>query len=157
LLISSLILSVTSSLGIAGIANANHPIIASIPVPGNPQLLAFNPANGDMYVTHSTSPGSVSVIDSQTNQVVASIPLIYPYGIAYNPANGDMYVTLSGSINNTFFVSVIDTSTNTVVDNIPVDNLHHGIAFNPSNGNMYATNILSNVVDSMLIYNNNII
>jgi DNA-binding beta-propeller fold protein YncE len=65
-MISSLILSAISSLGIADIANANHPIIASIPVPGNPQLLAFNPANGDMYVTYTTSPGSVSVIDSQT-------------------------------------------------------------------------------------------
>ena len=147
MIISSLILSAISSLGNADIANANHPITASIPVPGNPQLLAFNPANGDMYVTHTTSPGSVSVIDSQTNTVVASISLIYPYGIAYNPANGDMYVTLSGSINNTFFVSVIDTSTNTVVDNIPVGTtLQYGIAFNPANGNMYVTSIGSNTV-----------
>jgi YVTN family beta-propeller protein len=146
-MISSLILSAISSLGIADIANANHPIIASIPVPGNPQLLAFNPASGDMYVTHTTIPGSVSVIDSQTNTMVDNITLIAPYGIAYNPANGDMYVTLYESINNTFFVSVIDSLTNTVVDNIPVGTtLLHGIAFNPSNGNMYVTNSGSNTV-----------
>jgi len=117
-------------------------------VPGNPQQLAFHPANGDMYVTHTTSPGSVSVIDSQTNTVVDTIPTNQsePAGIAFNPTDGDIYVT-----NRNFFstgtVSVIDSQTNTVVDSIPVGEVpQDGIAFNPSNGDMYLANIRSNTV-----------
>jgi YVTN family beta-propeller protein len=56
--------------------------------------IAFNPNNGDMYVANQgSSSNNVSVINSTTNTVVATIPVgSGPHGIAFNPNNGDMYV-----------------------------------------------------------------
>jgi YVTN family beta-propeller protein len=57
-----------------------------------------------LYRQYVTNGNSVSVIDSTTNTVVASIPVgTGPEGIAFNPNNGDMYVANEGSFN----VSVI--------------------------------------------------
>ena len=69
-----------------------------------------------------TSPGggTVSVIDTATNSVAATISLGIsqnPFGVAITPDGTRAYVTISFPNN---FVSVIDTATNTVVATIPV-------------------------------------
>ena len=57
----------------------------------------------------------MSVIDTATNTVVATIPLsASPYGVAVNPTGTRVYVATVGG------VVVIDTGTNTVVDTITV-------------------------------------
>src|SRR5204862_4011269 len=59
----------------------------------------------------------VSVIDTATNTVVATIPVgVAPNGIAITPDGTRAYVTDDGSDT----VSVIDTTTNTVIGTIPV-------------------------------------
>jgi YVTN family beta-propeller protein len=110
----------------------------TLPLPAGPVPfgIAFNPNNGNMYMTNFNSD-SVSVINPSTNTVISTIPAgPVPFGIAFNPNNGNMYVTNAG--NNT--VSVINPSTNTFVATIPVGSVPFGIAFNPNNGNMYVTN-----------------
>jgi len=60
---------------------------------------------------------NVSVIDTSTNAVVATIAVgTRPYGVAVNPTGTRVYVTNEGSDN----VSVIDTSTNNVVATVAV-------------------------------------
>jgi len=80
---------------------------------------------------------TVSVIDTATNAVVATLPVgVWPQGAAVNPSGTRVYVPNNGSGT----VSVIDTSTNTVVATIPsVGNRPLGVAVNPSGTRVYVT------------------
>jgi YVTN family beta-propeller protein len=61
--------------------------------------------------------GSVSVIDTATNTVPATVSVgSSPQGVAVNPAGTRVYVANAGSNS----VSVIDTATNTVVATVSV-------------------------------------
>jgi YVTN family beta-propeller protein len=78
-----------------------------------------------------TNDGSntVSVIDTATNTVVATIPLrVQPLGVAITPDGTRAYVTDGDS--NT--VSVIDTATNAVIATISVGLDPVGIAITPA-------------------------
>src|SRR6516225_2190272 len=68
------------------------------------------------YIANSGS-NDVSVIDTATNKVTATIPVgAFPLGIAVTPDGGNVYVTNSNSAT----VSVIDPVSNTVIDTVPV-------------------------------------
>jgi YVTN family beta-propeller protein len=104
--------------------------------------IAFNPENGNMYVTNRGS-GTVSIIDKSTNEILETISVGgLPSRIAFNPENGNMYVTNQGSGT----VSIINSSTNRIVENISVGGLPSRIAFNPENGNMYIADWNSSTV-----------
>ena len=74
----------------------------------NPTGLAVNPVRSEVYAVNSgsaTQSGSVSVIDTTTNNVVATIPVHkLPYSISVEPSGHRAFVANSGS--NT--VSVLD-------------------------------------------------
>lgn len=87
------------------------------------------------YVTN-TSFGTVSVIDTATNTVVASIPVgTAPFGVAITPNGARVYVANrdSGTI------SVIDTATNAVFATIPLVASPYGIAVTPDGSRAYVT------------------
>lgn len=68
------------------------------------------------YITNTKS-NSVSVIDTATNTVIATVAVgSFPYGVAVHPDGSRVYVVNAGS--NT--VSVINTATNTVVGTVQV-------------------------------------
>ncbi|MDQ6701885.1 MAG: hypothetical protein M3Z96_01655 [Pseudomonadota bacterium] len=95
------------------------------------------------YVTNSAS-GSVSVIDTATNTVVATVPVgIGPQEVVVTPDGKHAYVanTNAGSPSGT--VSVIDTATNTVVATVPVGNDSSGVAITPDGKHAYVTNAAS--------------
>lgn len=74
----------------------------------DPSGMAVNPKKDEVYVVNAGTPsghGSVSVIDTKTNQVVATIPVQrLPYFIDVDPEGRRAYVANSGSNS----VSVID-------------------------------------------------
>jgi YVTN family beta-propeller protein len=93
------------------------------------------------YIAHQASaapaPGIISVIDTSTGQVAATIPVgVYPAGVAVNDSGTRTYVSNAGS--NT--VSVIDTATNAVVATIPVGVSPLGLAVNPAGTRVYVAN-----------------
>jgi YVTN family beta-propeller protein len=92
--------------GDIGTAKAAYP---TVPVGSAPVAIAFDSANGNLYVVNSLS-NTVSVISGRTNTVIASpIPVGgLPEVIAFDSANGDLYVTNSGFSG--FTVSVIATT-----------------------------------------------
>ena len=88
------------------------------------------------YIPNEGS-GTVSVIDTATNTVVATVVVgSGPDGVAVNPAGTRVYVTNEGS--NT--VSVINTATNTVVATVDVGFLPQGVAVNPLTNTVYVAN-----------------
>jgi YVTN family beta-propeller protein len=88
--------------------------------------VAVHPAGTFVYVTNAGSfapyvkgkaNGSVSVINTATNTVVATVPVgNAPHGVAVRPAGTFLYVANFGSNS----VSVIDTTTNMVTATIKV-------------------------------------
>jgi YVTN family beta-propeller protein len=100
----------------------------------------------DAYVANYDSE-SVSVIDTQTKQVVGSpIPVSkYPQAIAITPDGRFAYVA-DGGVSEPG-VSVIDTQTNQVVGSpIPVGEFPHAMAITPDGRFAYVANSLSESV-----------
>ncbi|MFL6419266.1 MAG: YncE family protein [Nitrososphaeraceae archaeon] len=152
--------------GINGVGVINpitNRLVDTVSVGHGPSGLAFNPANGNMYVANFYS-NTVSVIDTGTNNVIHTIPMLFDYanpsGIVYNPTNNYLYVASYYNLSNAGFaggsssssssssgtVSVIDGSTNNIVANMLVGKAPQDAAFNSANDQVYITNLLSNTV-----------
>ena len=149
----------TISLNLLVIETASNTTLAKIPlgavtICGVPAFfvaqdarvgVAANPQGGLVYVAtffpggQTSSCGwasisNVSVIDTITNSVVATLPVVGDglRHVAVNPTGTRVYVT--NEFNNT--VSVIDTTTNLLVGTIGVDR-PSGIALNPAGTRAY--------------------
>src|SRR5260221_450738 len=91
-----------------------------------------------VYVANLGSD-SVSVVDVDTNLVVATIPLQQfsrPQGLALTPDAAKLYVTHE----NANFVSVIDTATNTVTTIVTVGSSPRGIDITPDGTRAFVAN-----------------
>ena len=116
-----------------------------------PVGVAVSPAGTRVYVTNFGS-GTVSVIDTATNQIVpvnetltnnAGIVVgLGPYGIAVNPSGAKVYV--ANSISNS--VSVIDAVSNTAIKVVSVGSQPYGVAVSPAGSKVYVTNYAGNSV-----------
>jgi YVTN family beta-propeller protein len=88
-------------------------------------------------------PGTVSVIDTTTDTVIATIPAgIGPAGVAVTPDGSKAYV--ANEFANT--VSAIDSATNTVSATIPVGLNPWGVAVTPDGSKVYVANEFANTV-----------
>jgi YVTN family beta-propeller protein len=93
------------------------------------------------YVANDVS-GTVSVFDTATNTVVATLPVgSDPFAVGVTPDGKHAYV--ANFSDNT--VSVIDTVANTVVATVPVGSGPFGVAITPDGQHIYVANIGSNV------------
>src|SRR5215470_5350561 len=94
-------------------------------------IFGASPAKAQVnaYVVNSSS-GSVSVVDTGSNTVVATIPVgPIPRAIAVSPDLRFLYVVNSGGL--TGSVSVVDTATNAVIATVPVGTLPIGVVIRP--------------------------
>src|SRR5215470_12722521 len=90
------------------------------------------------YITNQNS-NTVSVIDTATDMVIATIPVgLSPFGVAVSPDGTKVYAT-SSDVNT---VSVIDTATNIVIATIPGGIFPFGVAVTPDGSKVYVTNSL---------------
>jgi YVTN family beta-propeller protein len=93
-------------------------------------------------VAHDIGPGIVSVIDTATNAVSATIPVVgNPIGVAVSPDGSRVYVTNNRSPGT---VLVIDTTSNAVTATVPGGSFPFGVAVTPDGGKVYFTNEGSN-------------
>ena len=78
----------------------DHVVDPQIPVGPDPYSVAYDPANGYLYVANKGS-SNLTVIDGATNQVViASVSVTNePYALAYVPVNAYVYVANEHSDN----------------------------------------------------------
>jgi YVTN family beta-propeller protein len=92
-------------------------VVATIPVPGVPEGVAYDPVDGSIYVTNSVAD-TVMGINATNLSVDTTIPVgTSPSGILYDSHDQDLYVANTGSNN----VTVINGTTNlTIGPGIPV-------------------------------------
>ena len=103
--------------------------------------ITVTPKNaGYAYITNN-GDGTVSVINTITNLVVATIPLPQqPFGVTVSPTGSFVYI--SDSPENE--VSVISTATNTVVNTIPSNgSIPRGMCVSPDGRSLYVVNEIS--------------
>ncbi len=133
----------SDSPSVSVISTITNTIIKNITGIGlQPSGIAYDPANGDMYVVKGLS-NNVAIIDSSTNTVIKTINVSNgPSGVAYNPANNDIYVADSAA--NT--ISVISSSSNTVIKNITAVSEPKELTYDPVNKDMYVSNAYTNTV-----------
>lgn len=126
----------------------NSIIGAPITVSLAPAALAISPDGKFVYsinyVDGNPGTGTISVIETSTNTVVATIPgFSGPFAIAITPNGGFAYVTNFGSNNFAPFgttVSVVNLRNNTVTATINVGIQPSGIAITPDGKYAYLTN-----------------
>ena len=89
------------------------------------------------YITNAGS-NSVSVIDTATNNIIATVPVgSSPDGVTVDLEGKKVYVANLGSNN----VSVIDATTNSVTATVPVGTHPEGVAVNPDGTKVFVTNL----------------
>jgi len=103
-------------------------------IDSKPVSLAFDAADGDMFIGTGTS-AFVDVVNSLSNTVVARLFIgSGPLQLGYDSANSEMYVVEAGST----FVKTFDGGLNEVTL-ISLAGKSLGLSFDPSNTNMYIT------------------
>ncbi|WP_458683656.1 YncE family protein [Prescottella equi] len=157
--------ALTSS-SVSVIDTATNTVTATIPIDGAPSTLALTADGTRAYVTHLVSQGphgaqgsaGVSVIDTATNSVIATVPIgKRPTSIAIAPDGARVYVTNQGDgfwlnpeTNSPVcvnadgcngMVSVIDTATNTVTATVPTDGRFIGVAITPDGTRAYLSHM----------------
>lgn len=101
------------------------------------------PALAAPFAYIPTYYGNVVVMDTATNQKVATIPAqSVPYGVAVNPTGTRVYVTN----NNSGTVSVINAQSNSVITHIPVGNAPAEVVVKPDGTRVYVANQSSGTI-----------
>ncbi len=134
---------------VALIDTVNQSLVGSIPLPSGvtPIGAAIDSARGWLFVAGQGGcvpcAGSVVVINTTSNGVVASIPLSFPpTSLAFDSSNREVYVTGSTSYANytnpaTGVVTVINTTSDSVVGEVGAGQSPDSILYDPSNTNLY--------------------
>lgn len=123
------------------IDGANNSIIATVQVT-QPNGIAVNPSINRIYVAgdnyNSGIPGLLTVIDGQSQSVVATVTLgLGPAGVAVNAITNRIYVAnFRGST-----LSIIDGATNTVVEVLGISLQPWSIGVNSSTDRVYISQI----------------
>src|SRR6266702_2580468 len=101
----------------------------------------------------STSNSNVTVIDTENNQVVDTVPVnIPPSYIAVTPDSKHAYVAGGGDLFENGGVAVIETlnQTDTVVTTIPVPYSPYGIVASPDGTKVYVVSAVADQTDIFL-------
>jgi YVTN family beta-propeller protein len=139
------------------ISGATNTVVANVTVGTGIVGAAFDPMNGDIYLTNCClGPGSVLIIAGETNALVGNITLDFPTCPlsprpltvfvpctndgpslpVFDQANGDIYVSNGGGDT----VSVISGATNSLVPNVVVGGGPATPTIDPANGDIYVPN-----------------
>jgi YVTN family beta-propeller protein len=121
-------------------------LVTSVPTGRVPTAIVFDPATKSVFAFNSHSH-SVTVIDSTTNEVIATIPLDGRPGSAVADGNGNIYVTLPALGE----ITRIDTAQKKVITSFPlmpctgpaglaIDNAHRQLFTTCENHKLIAVN-----------------
>ena len=129
--------------------------IGLIEVGSEPRASALTPSGQRLLVVNRFSD-NVSVIDTETDTVIATIPITgsEPYNIVVSPNGTRAYVVCKGSDT----VNVLNLATNAEIDSIDlVGDSPEGIAITPDGAKVYVANRGSDDVDVIATATNTIV
>jgi YVTN family beta-propeller protein len=112
-------------------------VIAIAAVGTRPQALCYDSIDNRVFVALYKDTGSVSVVDGNTNGVIARINVgSFPCALVWNPAGNKVYVAnqLGAS------VTVINAATNSVIRTVPAGAKPYALCHNPVNNKVYVAN-----------------
>lgn len=130
---------------------ATNSVLGSpIAVGNEPEGIALNPSGTRLYVSNiAGGENTVSVIDTATRTVIATIPVTAPRALVPHPDGSKVYVVRRAA---TSTIGVIDTASNTLTGtSIAVGNSSICAAINSTGTRLYVSNFGSNntsVVDT---------
>jgi len=139
-------------------------VVATVPVGTNPSAIAVNPVTNKIYVANCIppsggiggrgTPGTVTVIDGETNTTTTVPAGICPIAVAVNPVTNKIYIAnfghrsiTCGSCFDFGSVTVIDGATNagvTITD--PNAKFPQAVAVNSATNKIYVANNFSDNV-----------
>lgn len=129
----------------------NNMTIAEIPLPvgSNGGVVVYGSSNRAYANNNNSGTGTtVSVIDTSTDTVIATIPgFNAPAGMAYDAASNRLYVTnVAGNT-----VSVVDTVTNTIAGTLTGFSGPNSPAYDASTGKLFVVNQAANTVTAITV------
>jgi YVTN family beta-propeller protein len=119
-------------------------VLATIQVGANPVAIAVNPVTNKIYVANygsSSCPGTVTVIDGETNASTDVSVGGCPNAVAVDPVTNQIYVAGSASVigDPAFGMVVIDGATNVIVATLRDDNGPSDFAVDSVTNKIYVT------------------
>jgi uncharacterized repeat protein (TIGR01451 family) len=117
------------------IDTATNSLITTVTVGNYPEGIAITPDGTKAYVTNYDSQ-TVSVIDTTTNTVTATVPSVRGENIAISPDGTKIYVENSAAS----IIHVIDSATNNVIATLNPKTITYGISINKDGTKAYVTN-----------------
>ena len=119
----------------------------SIPIPGAPWGLTYDPTNGQLFLGDSSN-SSLAVVDTITNSIGSLVPLTPPVeDPIYDSGNGVVYVS-----DGTAALAEVNASNDTLSGSLNVSS--DSEAYDPVNQSVYAVSLLRNWVT--VIQNNTV-
>jgi len=110
-------------------------VVATIPVPGVPEFLDYDPVSNRIYQNIEPAPSSVLAIDPATNTVTAQWPIApatSAHGLAIDGASGRVF-----SVGSNGMLAVLDAKTGAMVTTVAVASRVDQIAFDPAFKRVY--------------------
>lgn len=146
----------TPAIGLAASGTGNIPSFTAVNTGSTPvtaTITAMPVPTAFAYIANS-GDGTVSVINTGTKTVIATIPVdSNPFGASVSQDGNFVYITNKGSNS----VSVINTSTNAVTATINVGAAPEGIAVSPDGTRVYVANSIDNTISVISTSNNTIL
>ena len=134
---------------------ASNALVATLPIAGGPTAVVASPNGTRVYVLDGTGGAFVSEIDTATNAVLRTTPLLVTQarGMAITPDGARLYVSTYGSNS----VKVVSTATMSVTATIPAGNVPMGVDVAPNGSHMYVAAASSNAVLAIATTTNTVV
>lgn len=139
-----------NSVTVVNVANDAPAVLAEIPVGHGPSSVALNGDGSRAYVAN-TLDGTISVINTQTRQVLGAIRVgVEPRALCFTPNFTKLYVACSSS-NNIFVINPNANAVSKVIDNPSFNNPFAMTVTNDGDADdadelLYVTNLLAEYV-----------
>jgi YVTN family beta-propeller protein len=115
------------------VSTATNAVVRTFPVDRNPDGLAYDSHNLDLYISDYVW-NNVSVVSTKSYDVVGAALLgAAPYDMAFDPTDGDLYIGDLLSVQ----LLVVSGATNRVIDRIPLGTTPYGVAYDPITKDVY--------------------
>ncbi len=119
-----------------------------------PVAVAVSRVGSRAYVTNGGDSESISVIDTATNTVIATVDVGGTAdGVAVSPDGARVYVATDDGFDDgePDSIKVIDTANNTVIATLTAGDSPTGVAVSPDGARVYVTNAVFNAPDTLSV------